>query len=207
MPCYSFEGLTPIVHPEAYVHPDAVLIGDVTISQHCFVGPCATLRADIARLIMLPGSNLQDGCIVHSFPGRETIIEHDAHIGHGAVLHGCTIRRAAMVGIHAVVMDDAEIGEFALVAANSFVKAGMAVPPRTLVAGTPAKIIRPLREDEIAWKIAGTRIYQSLARQYLQTSHRVEPLPAPEPNRPSLPIIPHKPIHGLAKEPAPQPPT
>ncbi len=205
MPAYRFEGLTPIVEPGAYVHPDAVLIGDVLVSRGCFVGPCAVMRGDIARLVMRPGSNLQDGCIVHSFPGRETIIEEDAHVGHGAVLHGCTIRRGAMIGVHALVMDDAEVGEFAFVAANAFVKANTVVPARTLVAGTPAKIIRPLREDEIAWKIDGTRLYQSLAARYLSTAARADPLPAPEPGRPTLPEIPHppKPIHRRPEDSPP----
>lgn len=197
MPAYRFEGLIPVVDPEAYVHPDAVLIGDVIISRHCFVGPCAVLRGDIARLIMHPGSNLQDGCIVHTFPGREVILEEDAHIGHGAVLHGCTVRRGAMVGIHAVVMDDAEIGECAFVAANALVKAGTIVPPRTLVAGTPAKVIRPLRDSEIAWKADGTRFYQSLASRYLKSAEQVAPLSTPESNRPSLPEIPHQALHKL----------
>ncbi|MBM4108036.1 MAG: phenylacetic acid degradation protein PaaY [Phycisphaerae bacterium] len=204
MPAYRFQGLTPIVEPGAYVHPEAVLIGDVLVSAGCFVGPGAVLRGDIARLVMLPGSNLQDLCIVHSFPGRETTIGKDAHVGHGAVLHGCTVDQGAMIGIHALVMDDARIGEYAFVAANALVKAGTLVPPRTLVAGTPAKVVRPLRDDEIAWKVDGTRIYQSLARQYLRSATRVDPLPAPEPNRPSLPEIPHTPLHERPR-PTPSP--
>jgi phenylacetic acid degradation protein len=195
MPCYEFEGVRPVVDPTAFVHPTATLIGDVIIGPGCLVGPGASLRGDIGRLIMRAGSNVQDNCTVHCFPGKDVVIEADGHVGHGAVLHGCTIRRNGMVGMNAVVMDDAVVGENAFVAAMSFVKAGFEVPANTLVGGIPAKVMRELSEKEIAWKREGTGHYQHLARRYLATSKPVEPLAEVEPNRPRVPDLVYKPKH------------
>ena len=193
LPCYEFEGLRPVVAPTAFVHETAILIGDVTIGPGCFIGPGASLRGDLGRLVIGAGANVQDNCIVHSFPDLEVVVEADGHIGHGAVLHGCTVKRNAMVGIAAVVMDRAVIGEESLVAAMAFVKSGTQVPPRTLVAGVPAKVIRALRDDEIAWKTDGTHLYQELARRYQATARRTAPLAAPEPDRKRLPEYGHAP--------------
>jgi phenylacetic acid degradation protein len=195
MPCYEFEGLRPVVDPTAFVHPAAVLIGDVIIGPGCLVGPCASLRGDIGRLILKAGANVQDNCTLHCFPGKDVIVEEDGHIGHGAILHSCTIKRNAMVGMNAIVMDDAVIGEESFVAAMAFVKAETMVPPRTLVAGIPAKIIRELSDDEIKWKSEGTAIYQRLAQRYLATMKHVEPLRAMQPDRPRVPDFGYKPKH------------
>ena len=195
MPCYEFEGIRPVVDPTAFVHAAAVLIGDVIIGPGCFIGPGASLRGDIGRLIVGEGANVQDNCVVHCFPGKDVVIESDGHIGHGAVLHGCTIKRNALVGMNAVIMDDAVIGEEGFVAAMAFVKAGTHVPPRCLVAGIPAKVIRDLREDEIAWKSQGTAQYQHLARRYLATGRTVDPLPGVEPDRRRVPELVYRPKH------------
>lgn len=195
MTCYEFEGVRPVVDPSAYVHPTATLIGDVIIGAGCLVGPGASLRGDIGRLTMRAGSNVQDNCIVHCFPGKDVVIEEDGHIGHGAVLHGCTVKRNGMVGMNAVIMDDAVIGESAFVAAMAFVKAGTEVPDRHLVAGIPAKVLRELSEEEIGWKSEGTGHYQHLARRYLATAAQVEPLREVEPDRPRVPDLVYKPKH------------
>lgn len=195
MPCYAFEGIRPVVSATAFVHPSAVLIGDVIVGPRCLVGPGASLRGDIGRLIVGEGANVQDNCILHCFPGKDVVIEPDGHIGHGAVLHGCTVGRNAMVGIHAVVMDDAVIGAGSIVAAMAFVKAGFEVPPRTLAAGIPAKVVRDLRDDEVEWKSAGTAIYQRLAERHLATGSEVEPLAEPEPDRRRVPMHDYRPKH------------
>jgi len=195
MPIYEFEGIKPVVDPTAFVHPTAVLIGDVIIGPRCLVGPCAVMRGDIGRLIMKEGSNLQDTCVVHSFPGDDTIVEEDGHIGHGAVLHGCIIKKNAMVGMNAVVMDGAVIGENSFVAAMAFVKAGMEVPPNVLVAGCPAKVIKELSEKDIGWKSEGTRIYQHLAERHALTGTECEPLTEVESNRLRVPETIHPPKH------------
>jgi phenylacetic acid degradation protein len=183
MPCYSFEGLVPVVDPTAYVHPTAVLTGDVIVGPGCYVGPCASLRGDFGRIVLEAGANVQDCCVLHSFPGAQVLVEADGHIGHGAVLHGCIVRRDAMVGMKAVVMDGAEIGEQAMVAACAFVAAGTQVPARTLVAGTPAQAKRQLSEEDVARKHKGTLLYQELAQRALATSHEMQPLARPEPGR------------------------
>ncbi|MHC4990062.1 MAG: acyltransferase [Planctomycetota bacterium] len=193
MPCYEFEGVRPIVDPSAYVHPTATLIGDVMVGPGCLVGPGASLRGDIGRLVMEAGSNVQDNCVVHCFPGKDVVIERDGHVGHGAVLHGCRIGRNALVGMNAVIMDGAMIGEESFVAAMAFVRAGTEVPARSLVGGIPAKVLRELRDEEIGWKSDGTAVYQHLARRYLATAKEVEPLPAPERDRPTLPELGYEP--------------
>ena len=154
----------------------------------CYVGPLACLRGDFGRLIMEEGANLQDTCVVHGFPGSDTVIEIDGHIGHGAVIHGARIGRNALVGMNAVVMDNAVIGESSIVAAMSFVKAGMVVPPRSMVMGMPAKVARTLTDDEIAWKHRGTLEYQQLAIRCMQSLQEVEPLTQVENNRQRLPF-------------------
>lgn len=186
MPCYAIDGVVPIVDPTAFVHPTAVLIGDVTIGPACYIGPCASLRGDFGRIVVKAGANIQDTCVIHSFPGRDTVVEENGHIGHGAVLHGCVVRRDAFVGMNAVVMDDAEIGEESMVGACAFVPAGMKIAPRSLTLGAPAKVKRPLTDEEIAKKFQGTLTYQQLAKRCMESMVEVTPLSAPEAKRPSL---------------------
>ena len=197
MPCYSFEGMVPVIDPTAFVHPTAVLIGDVIVGAACYVGPGASLRGDFGRIILKPGSNVQDNCVMHSFPGQDAVVEENGHVGHGAVLHGCIVGREALVGMNAVVMDGAAIGEASFVGAMSFVRAGMVVPPKTLVAGVPAKIVRELQDREISWKANGTDQYQELARRSLATMRECDPLPAVEADRPQAKPIVAIPLHKI----------
>ena len=187
MPSYSIDGVIPVVDPTAYVHPSAVLIGDVIVGPNCYVGPCASLRGDFGRIVLEEGSNVQDHCCIHGFPDQDTVVEVNGHIGHGAILHSCIVRRDALVGMNAVVMDEAEIGEQAIVAACAFVPAGMKVPARSLVAGIPATVKKMLSEEEIAWKLEGTQTYQALTVRSLASLHEVAPLRQMEPDRPRLP--------------------
>ena len=186
MPCYEIDGLTPVVHPTAFVHPSAVLIGDVIVGPGCYVGPLASLRGDYGRIVLEEGSNVQDTCVMHGFPGTDTVVEANGHVGHGAVLHGAIVKRNAMVGMNAVVMDEAVIGESAVVAACAFVKAGMVIAPRSLAAGVPARVLRSLTDEEIAWKESGTRTYHELAVRSMKTLREVAPRDAVEPDRPRI---------------------
>ncbi|MBS0348242.1 MAG: phenylacetic acid degradation protein PaaY [Proteobacteria bacterium] len=197
---YAIDGIVPVVDPSAYVHPSAVLIGDVIVGPGCYVGPCASLRGDFGRLILERGANLQDTCVMHGFPGTDTVVEQDGHIGHGAVLHGCRVGRNALVGMNAVIMDNASIGEEAIVAASAFVKAGMEIPPRMLVAGMPAKVVRALTEEEIRWKGEGTATYQDLTRRCLATMVETAPLTAVEPDRPRIHIPDVVPLVALRQK-------
>ncbi|WP_044556178.1 carnitine operon protein CaiE [Shewanella piezotolerans] len=186
MACYAFEGLIPVVEPSAYVHPTAVLIGDVIIEAGVYVGPHASLRGDYGRLILQKGCNLQDGCIMHGYCDVDTLIEQDGHIGHGAILHGCVVKRNALVGMNSVVMDGAVIGEDSIVAAMSFVNAGFQGLPKQVLMGQPAKVIREVTEKELSWKGLNTLEYQVLAKRSAQNMQVVTPLIAAESNRPRL---------------------
>jgi len=199
MPCYEIDGLVPVVDPTAFVHPTAVLIGDVIIGPGCYIGPLASLRGDFGRLVLEAGANLQDTCVMHGFPGTDTVIEVDGHVGHGAVLHGCRVQRNALVGMNAVVMDNAVVGEAAMVAACAFVKAGMEIPPRMLAAGVPAKIVRELSEQELAWKAEGTATYQALTHRCFATMREVEPRIAVEPGRKRFTMAGVVPLTDLKK--------
>ena len=180
---YAYDGVRPVVDPTAFVHPAAVLVGDVLIGAGCYVGPNAVLRGDFGRIVMEAGSNLQETCVMHAFPNLDTVIEEDGHIGHGAVLHGCRIGRNAMVGMNAVVMDESVIGENSIVGALAFVKAKAVIPPNSLAMGTPAKVVRLLTDEEIDWKRRGTAVYQRLAIDAREKLVETTPLTEPEPNR------------------------
>ncbi len=184
MPIYSYAGYTPVVDPTAFVHPTATLIGDAIVGARCYVGPGASMRGDFGRVELGAGANLQDNCVMHSYPGRAARVGENGHVGHGAVLHGCEVGRGALIGIGAVIMDNVLIGEEALVAAMSFVKEGMQVPPRVLVAGVPGRIMRELTAVELEWKADGVLQYQELARRCLLELRPCEPLCAPEEGRP-----------------------
>jgi len=183
---YAIDGITPVVDSPSFVHPTAVLIGDVIVGPGCYVGPLASLRGDFGRIVMGAGSNVQDCCVIHGIAQQDTLIDEDGHIGHGAVLHGCHIGRNAMVGMNAVVMDRASVGDNTVVGAMAFVKAGMQIAPRSLVMGAPARVVRELSDDEIAGKHFGTRQYQRLTSRCLDSLEEVAPLREVEPGRPRL---------------------
>ncbi|MGA7196708.1 MAG: transferase hexapeptide repeat family protein [Roseiarcus sp.] len=184
---YSIDGVTPVIHPGAFVHPEAVLIGDVIVEEGCYVGPCASLRGDFGRIIVRRGSNVQDNCTLHSLPGFSSIIGADGHIGHGAIVHSAELGSNVLVGMNAVVMDHAKIGDSAMIGAMSFVKAGAEIPARHLAAGVPARVMRELSADELALKIEGTRKYQELARRCLASLRPAEPLTQSEAS-PRMPL-------------------
>jgi phenylacetic acid degradation protein len=194
---YSIDGITPVVAESAYIHPSAVLIGDVIVGPDCYIGPHASLRGDMGRILMEEGSNLQDGCCMHSFPGQDAIVGTNGHIGHGAVLHGCRIERNAMVGMNSVVMDGAVIGESSIVAAMAFVAANQIIPSYSLVIGTPAKVIRALTEQERRWKEKGTEIYHQLTKRCLKTMMQCKPLHKIEQDRKRVDIGLFEPLYKL----------
>lgn len=180
---FSWDGIVPVIDPAAFVHPEAVVIGDVIVGPGVYVGPCAVLRGDFGRILLHEGSNVQETCVVHSFPGKDVVVEESGHVGHGAVLHGCHIGRNAMVGMNAVVMDEAVVGENSIVAAMAFVKAGAQIPPNSLAVGSPAKVVRELSADEIAWKRQGTGVYQQLAVEAKEKLAPAVALTGMEPDR------------------------
>jgi phenylacetic acid degradation protein len=183
---YSIDGVTPVVHPLTFVHPEAVLIGDVIIEEGCYIGPCASLRGDFGRIIVRKGSNVQDNCTLHSMPGFDCVVGVNGHIGHGAIIHSAQLGPNVLVGMNAVVMDHVRIGEAAMIGAMSFVKTGAEVPARHLAAGAPARVLRELSVDELARKTEGTKFYQELARRSLASLRPAEPLVHFDENRPRV---------------------
>ncbi len=197
---YSIDGLTPVVAPGAFVHPSAVLIGDVIVGARAYIGPAACLRGDFGRIVVEAGANIQDTCMLHGFPGKDTVVGAEATVGHGAVLHGCVVKRGALIGMNCVVNDNAEVGEEAMVAALAFVKAEARIPPRSLAAGIPARVLRELTAEEIRWKKDNMLLYQQLARRSLETMEEVEALTEPEPDRKRLHIPGSIPLSELKKK-------
>jgi phenylacetic acid degradation protein len=194
---YSIDGLIPVVDASAYVHPSAVLIGDVIIGPRAYIGPCACLRGDFGRIVVEAGANVQDTCVMHGFPGKDTVVGAGANIGHGAVLHGCVIGAGALVGMNCVINDNAEVGDDAVVAAMAFVKAEARIPARSLAAGIPAKVLRSLSDEEIAWKKGNAALYQKLAERSARTMQLVDALPAIEADRKRIEIPDSIPLSEL----------
>lgn len=186
MPIYMFEGVRPVVHPDAYVHPDATLVGDVIVSAGAYIAPQASLRGDYGRLIVEAGANVQDCCIMHGYAGVDTVVGAGSSIGHGAVLHGCRIGPGTLVGMHSVVMDGAVVGPESIVAAMSFVPAGFSGEARQLLRGIPAKATRTVRDEELHWNRLNTQEYQDLAQRYKRSLIPCEALPAITADRPYL---------------------
>ena len=183
MPVYSFQGMVPVVDPSAYVHPTAVLIGDVIIGAGVYVAPCAVLRGDFGRLVIEEEANVQDHCVVHGFPDRDTLVEKLGHIGHHAIIHGAVVRRNSMIGMGAVLLDYCEIGADSIVAAQALIKANEIVPPRSMMAGIPAKRIREVTDKDLEWKRLATIDYKRLPPLYHQSLKPADPLKAVEANR------------------------
>ncbi|WP_321799218.1 transferase hexapeptide repeat family protein [Caballeronia sp. J97] len=169
MALFEFDGKAPRIDASAYVHPSAVVIGDVTIGARCYIGPHASLRGDFGAIVVGEGSNVQDGCVLHVGIGETCVLGANSHVGHGAIVHGATLEPDTMIGMNAVVMDRAIIGARTIVAACAFVKTGFGVPPGVLLAGVPGRIVRRLSDAEIDAKANGTRIYQKLAEDCLRT--------------------------------------
>lgn len=181
---FSFQGHIPVIHESSFVHPLAAVTGNVIIGKHCYIGPGVAIRGDWGEIILEDGVNVQENCTIHMFPGKSIVLRESAHIGHGAIVHGANIGRNVMVGMNAVIMDGAEIGEESIVGALTFVKAQMIIPRRSLVVGNPAKIIQEVSDDMVDWKIAGTRLYQQLPKDCLESLKEVEPLREIPHNRP-----------------------
>lgn len=184
MAFYEFNGIKPVVHPSAFVHPQAAVTGNVVIGKNVYIGPGCALRGDWGKIIISDGCNVQENCTVHMFPGVTVLLKEAAHIGHGAIIHGATIGRNCLIGMNAVIMDEVELGDECIVGALSFIKHGEKITPRSLVAGNPAKIIKQVSNEMIAWKTEGTKLYQQLPKQCYETLKFCEPLQEETPQQP-----------------------
>jgi len=186
---YEFKGFIPVVHPSSFVHPQAAVTGNVIIGKDCYIGPGAAIRGDWGGIVIEDGCNVQENCTIHMFPGVTVRLEESAHIGHGAIIHGATIGRNAMIGMNAVIMDRVQIGAESIVGALAFVKADSIIPPRSLVVGSPAKVVRTLSEEMVAWKTKGTALYQQLPADCHESLKAVEPLTEIPENRPAQEVL------------------
>ena len=180
---YEFNGYKPVIHPSAFVHPMAAVTGNVIIGKHCYIGPGAAIRGDWGQVIIEDGCNVQENCTIHMFPGVTVVLKEGAHIGHGAIIHGATIGINCLVGMNAVIMDNVQLGDECIVGALSFIKADEVIPAGSLVAGNPSKIIKRVTDEMLAWKTAGTKLYQQLPKAMFDGWKACEPLSAPEPGR------------------------
>jgi carbonic anhydrase/acetyltransferase-like protein (isoleucine patch superfamily) len=176
MTIFSFEGIVPVVHESAFVHPNATVTGDVIIGRDVYVGPGAAIRGDWGKVVIEDGCNVQENCVIHMFPGATVVLEASAHVGHGAIIHGARIGRNALIGMNAVIMDNALVGAECVVGALTFVPADMQIPPRKVVVGSPAKIVRDVTDDMLSWKTEGTRLYQALPALLHGSLEACEPL-------------------------------
>lgn len=182
---YEFRGFIPVVHPSSFVHPQAVVTGNVIIGKDVYIGPGAALRGDWGGIVVEDGCNVQENCTVHMFPGVTVRLEEGAHIGHGAIIHGAHIGRNSLIGMNSVIMDEADIGEECIVGALSFVKAGEKIPRRSLLAGNPARILKEVSDDMMDWKTRGTRLYQTLPLDCKNSLREVQALTEIPDNRPA----------------------
>jgi phenylacetic acid degradation protein len=173
---YSFKGFIPVVHISSFVHPLAAVTGNVIIGKNCYVGPGAAIRGDWGQIILEDGVNVQENCTVHMFPGKSITLKESAHVGHGAIIHGANLGRNCLIGMNTVIMDDAEIGDESIVGAMAFVKSETKIPRRSLVVGNPAKVIKQVSDEMIAWKTKGTQLYQQLPMDCHEFLREVEPL-------------------------------
>ncbi len=173
---FSFDGFIPVIHETAFIHPNATVTGNVVIGRDVYVGPGAAVRGDWGGVIIEDGCNVQEGCVIHMFPGVTVVLERSAHIGHGAVVHGARIGENALIGMNAVVMDNAVVGAGCIVGALCFVPSKMEIPSRKVVVGNPAKIVKDVSDEMLAWKTEGTALYQALPKRLHATLRPVEPL-------------------------------
>jgi phenylacetic acid degradation protein len=180
---FSFDDFIPVVHETAFVHPNATVTGNVVIGRDVYIGPGAAIRGDWGGIVIEDGCNVQESCTVHMFPGVTVVLERGAHIGHGAIVHGARIGENALVGMNAVVMDNAVVGAGCIVGALCFVPAEMQIAPRSVVVGNPAKVVKQVSDEMLAWKTEGTALYQALPARLRESLRPCEPLREVPPDR------------------------
>jgi phenylacetic acid degradation protein len=185
---FAFGGFVPVIHESAFVHPNAAITGNVIIGRNVYVGPGAAIRGDWGAIEIADGCNVQENCTIHAFPGLGVALEQDAHIGHGAVIHGAHVGRNVLVGMNAVIMDHARIGAGSIIGALTFVPSGMEIPERKLAVGSPARVVKDVSDEMLEWKSEGTRLYQRLPGDMRDSWSPCEPLreiPAERPTQPT----------------------
>lgn len=170
MPLYEFEGKKPVIGKNSFVHPQAVIIGDVTIGENCYIGAGAVIRGDYGKIIIGDGSNVQDNATMHTEPGTEAVIGQNVLIGHAAIVHGpCLVKEYAIIGMGSIVNAGCQIEEGAMLAAGSLLPPGKTVPSRKLAMGNPAKVVKDVDENMFNYNQLAVKIYQDLASRSLNS--------------------------------------
>ena len=180
---YEFNGYKPVIDPSSFVHKEAIIIGNVIIGKKVYIGPGASIRGDWGKITIKDGCNVQDNCTIHIFPGKDVILEENAHIGHGAIVHGANIGKNTLVGMNSVIMDDCNIGDECIIGALCFIKGEMNIPNRKIVVGNPAIIKGEVSDEMISWKTKGTELYKDLPNECYALMKECEPLKEIEKNR------------------------
>jgi phenylacetic acid degradation protein len=193
---YEFKGIKPVAHKSSFVHPQAAVTGNVIIGKKCYIGPGAALRGDWGQIILEDGCNVQENCTIHMFPGVTVLLKEGAHIGHGAIIHGATIGKNCLVGMNAVVMDNVQLGDESIVGALSFIKEGETIPPRSVVVGNPAKIIKKVSDDMLKWKTEGTALYQQLPEEVFKGWKKCKPFRKTGSQKKNIHVKTYKPFKG-----------
>jgi len=173
---YKFGNNIPVIHESAFIHPQAAVTGNVIIGKDVYVGPGAAIRGDWGRVIIEDGCNVQENCTIHMFPGTTVWLKEQAHIGHGAIIHGAVIGRNCLIGMNAVIMDNVILGDECIVGALSFIKQDEQFANRSMIVGNPAKMIKAISDEMIKWKSEGTKLYRELPQQMFNNWREVEPL-------------------------------
>ena len=181
---YAFNNFIPVVHASSFIHPQAAITGNVIIGKNVYVGPGAAIRADWGQIIIEDGCNVQENCTIHMFPGVSVVLKEGVHMGHGAIIHGAVIGKNCLIGMNSVIMDNVVLGDECIVGALSFIRADEKFETRSLVAGNPAKKIKEVSDEMIAWKTAGTALYQALPKEMFDGWKPCELLRKIEPGRP-----------------------
>jgi carbonic anhydrase/acetyltransferase-like protein (isoleucine patch superfamily) len=182
---FEFNGFKPVIKESAFIHPNATVTGNVIIGEHVYIGPGAAIRGDWGQIIIEDGCNVQENCTIHMFPGKTVVLKQASHIGHGAIIHGGIIGENCLVGMNAVIMDDVVVEKECIVGALTFIPANSVIPSRSVVVGNPAKVVKSVSDEMLAWKSKGTALYQALPAECFATLKPCEPLREIEEGRPT----------------------
>ena len=175
MPLYEFEGKSPQLAQSSFVHPDAIIIGDVRIGEKCFIGAGAVLRGDYGSIVIGNGSNVQENCVIHAQPDSTATVEENVDIGHGTIVHGpCMIKSQVTVGMGSIICDGCEVGSESFIGAASLLTPGTVIPPNKLAMGNPAKVIKDVTEQQRNFTNIAVQLYQGLCGRYQRSLKLIE---------------------------------
>ncbi|MBN2254097.1 MAG: gamma carbonic anhydrase family protein [Deltaproteobacteria bacterium] len=173
MPIYEYEVKQPSVSPSSFIHPDAVVIGDVTIGQRCFIAPGVVIRADNGPIVIGDDTSIQDNTVIHVDKGATVVIERDVLVGHSVVIHDAHIKQRCVIGMGAILLFGVVCEEGVFVGAGAVVPSGMIIPANKLVAGNPARIIKDVTPQQQSYAEYGVRDYIGFTETYRKTMKRI----------------------------------